>query len=158
MKAEKAKNARSNGRAVDLAASTRADLAAADIIYRFVRDAYPDLGLPELALAPFRKGFGVRKEQEKSLPEPVRQKLCRYVETRWRQEPRLCYALTLMLCGGLRTAEAAGARPGKIEYAEAYGVVKVHAQEKEGKIDKILKRDSSYRGVVLGCWGCNILR
>lgn len=159
LKLKKAQHSRSNGRQSDLEVSTYTDLAAADVIYQFIRGAYPDLGLPELHLTPTsRKGMGARKEQEKSLPESVRQKLCRYVEAHWAQEPRLCYALTLMLCGGLRTAEAAGTRPEKIEHNATYAIVKVHAQEKGGKIDKILKRDSSYRGVIIGCWASNILR
>ena len=159
LKVKKAQHSRSEGKQSDLTASTYTDLTAADVIYQFIRAAYPDLGLPELHLTPTsRRGMGSRKEQEKSLPEPVRQKLCRYVETHWRQEPRLCYALTLMLCGGLRTAEAAGTRPEKIVYTAYFAVVKVQGQEKGGKIDKILKRDNSYRGVVIGCWACYILR
>lgn len=159
LKTKKAQHSRSNGRQSDLEVSTYTDLAAADVIYQFIRGVYPDLGLPELHLTPTsRKGMGARKEQEKSLPESVRQKLCRYVDAHWAHEPRFCYALTLMLCGGLRTAEAAGTRPEKIEHNTTYAIVKVHAQEKGGKIDKILKRDSSYRGVIIGCWASNILR
>lgn len=159
LKSKKAQHSRSNGRQSDLEVSTYTDLAAADVIYQFIRAAYPDLGLPELNLAPApRRKIGVRKEQEKSLPESVCQKLCRYVDAHWAHEPRFCYALTLMLCGGLRTAEAAGTRPEKIEHNTTYAIVKVRAQEKGGKIDKILKRDSSYRGVIIGCWASNILR
>lgn len=159
LKTKKAQHSRSNGRQSDLEVSTYTDLAAADVIYQFIRGVYPDLGLSELHLTPTsRKGMGARKEQEKSLPESVRQKLCRYVDAHWAHEPRFCYALTLMLCGGLRTAEAAGTRPEKIEHNTTYAIVKVHAQEKGGKIDKILKRDSSYRGVIIGCWASNILR
>lgn len=159
LKSKKAQHSRSNGRQSDLEVSTYTDLAAADVIYQFIRAAYPDLGLPELNLAPApRRKIGARKEQEKSLPESVRQSLCRYVEAHWAQEPHLCYALTLMLCGGLRTAEAAGTRPQKIEHNATYAIVKVHAQEKGGKIDTILKRDSSYRGVIIGCWASSILR
>ena len=155
---KKAKSVRSGGRQEDIHASVYADLSAADVIYRFLRDAYPDLRLPEISLAPAsRRGMGARKEQRKSIPEPVRQALCRYIEAHWRQEPRCCYAMTLMLCGGLRTAEAAGTRPSKIEFAATYGLVKVHAQEKDGKIESKLKRDDSYRSVVVGCWACSIL-
>ena len=159
LKTKKAQHSRSNGSQSDLEVSTYTDLAAADVIYQFIRGVYPDLGLPELHLTPTsRKGMGARKEQEKSLPESVRQKLCRYVDAHWAHEPRFCYALTLMLCGGLRTAEAAGTRPEKIEHNATYAIVKVHAQEKGGKIDTILKRDSSYRGVIIGCWASSILR
>ena len=159
LKVKKAQHSRSSGRQSDLEVSTYTDLTAANVIYQFIRAAHPDLGLPELNLVPAsRRKIGARKEQEKCLPESVRQKLCRYVEAHWAQEPRFCYALTLMLCGGLRTAEAAGTRPERIEHNTTYAIVKVHAQEKGGKIDKILKRDSSYRGVIIGCWASNILR
>lgn len=158
IKIKKSKHSRSVGNQAELAASTYADLAAADNIYQFMRNAYPDLGLPAISLTlPNHRRIGARKEQQKSLPEAVRQELCRYIEAHLDQEPRFCYGLVLMLCGGLRTAEAAGTRPEKIEYEECYGVVKVHAQEKEGKIDKILKREDSYRSVVIGIWACTIL-
>lgn len=161
MQKKKGKNAHSNGRIADLTASTYADLAAADIIYQFMRNTFRDLELPAISLTPpNRRRTGARREQQKSLPESVRQELCRYVDAHWQQEPRFCYGLTLMLCGGLRTAEAAGTRPEGIEeeYEKCYGVVKVHAQEKDGKIDRKLKREDSYRGVVIGTWACTILR
>lgn len=103
-------------------------------------------------------GSRVEIEQVKSLPEDIRQKLWRNLESRIEKEPNMVFATVLMADAGLRTSEAAAVFPSQIEYYDDFAVLPILCQERDGARDAILKTDNAYRLVCLSKWGRTMVK
>ena len=128
-------------------------LRAMDVAYRFLFEAYPEQGLPDVSFAPLGRRPNIHLEQVKSLPREVRRKLIRTITKLTRSDPRLAYVSVLMLDAALRTGEACGTIPADIHFEEAYTTVFVGWQVQSGSITSTLKSEAAYRYVSMSYWG-----
>ncbi len=103
--------------------------------------------LPELKLpVPYRQRM-IRSEHTKALPLVVQVK---QIALYYRLASNgLMLGAVLMKLGGLRTAEACGLRYRDIELFEDYAVIWVLRQLKDDELSNDLKRDDSYRPVIV---------
>lgn len=131
-------------------------MSDARYIYAAMRDI--DHDLPEIDFSGFSNGRRIQAEMAKSLPEPVREKLVKYLEDHVKSDPREVLSTVLMFDAALRTAEAAVCHRVKITFSDLFGVACVRSQEKDGKIVDILKTDAAYRNTILSFWGITVIQ
>lgn len=125
-------------------------------LYSAFRMATGEELLPELKLPVPNRQKTVRSEHTKALPLAVQVK---QVALYFRLISNgLTLGAALMKLGGLRTAEACGLRFCDIEAFEDYAVVWVLKQLKNDGLSNELKRDDSYRPVIVPRLAVDLLR
>lgn len=123
-------------------------------LYNFIRDSYPDLGLPEMVGELPRSFRVIEPEMVKELPQDIRVILACALWQLAKQGCVLAYGAMMMLWSGLRTAEAMAPLMEEFELDEEkrFGIYTVRRQIKSGsKAVEQLKTDAAYRSVVLPC-------
>lgn len=126
-------------------------MRAANIIYNRMRDF--DAALPQITLYDGTRPVRAAPESAKSLPREVRSRLVLSVPAIIHNDPAYAQALILMLCGGLRDAEACAVTAESMDFSmDDYALVLVCAQIRDGVRTDILKTANSYRIVVLPWW------
>ena len=127
------------------------NMRAAHIIYQRMRQIDPYL--PEIILYEGVSTIKAAPESAKSLSAEIRRRLILAIPDIIQKDPIFAQALILMLCGGLRDAEACAMRPEHLDFSDpAFVLALVCEQIKDGSPVEILKTSNSYRVVVLPFW------
>lgn len=145
-----------NGGDVALARETaNKRMREANIIYSHMVLQNPRL--PELKLvsdAPLQRV--PKKEQIKHLSENVLRAFYAILRSLVSVAPKFVF-FAVMVCYGMRPAEAAARCPSEIIWHDDYCVIRVVTQEVKGKLSSKLKNKYSYRTVVISYWGRQLL-
>lgn len=147
---------RSHGNATAATTMARHFRECRDIYHqmRAVNPSLPPLAESEL----YAESAKIEIEQFKAILEAGRQRLYRSLEDLATTEPKFAFAATIMVCGFVRTGEAAAVLPGDVDDRGDFAVVPIIYQEKDGKRVPTLKTKNSYRLVVIPRWGVTVLR
>ena len=118
-----------------------------------------DSSLPSIMESEMYDGvIKIEVEQFKAIPEPCRQRMYRALEEKAILEPEMTFATTIMVCGNVRTSEAAAVLPSDVSYLGEYAAIPIIYQESNGVRSAILKTKNAYRVVPIPLWGVTVLR
>lgn len=137
-------------------AKARNHFFEARLIYSYMRDL--NSSLPNLVLLDYGRAEAIKREQVKYCPIEVHREYELRVIDLIHKDPRMARAAAIYDSGGLRSAESAAVTAVDIIDMGDFIVLVVQTQEKGGRRCPYLKREASYRMVVLDDFGTYVVR